>query len=138
MQFLDIGEVAQKAGIAASALRHYEAAGLIASVGRKGLRRQFPPEVLMQLKVIALCKTAGFTLEEIAGMFGRNGLPDLPRARLRGKADEIGAKIAELTALRATLEHMAACKAPSHLECPSFRRLIETAGKPGGGAGPAP
>lgn len=130
MRYLDIGEVASASGTAPSALRHYEAAGLIASVGRKGLRRQFPPEVLLQLRVIALCKTAGFTLDEIRGMFGRDGLPNLPRAVLQGKAAEIGAKIAELTALRDTLEHMVACTAPSHMECPSFRRLVAAAGKP--------
>lgn len=129
MRFLDIGEVAERSGVAASALRHYEAAGLIASVARVGLRRQFPPEVLLQLQVIALCKTAGFSLEEIGGMFGRDGLPDLPRAVLQQKAREIDAKIAELKALRDTLRHMAECKAPSHMDCPSFRRLIEKAGK---------
>ena len=49
MKFLDIGEVAARTGIKPSALRYYEEAGLIASVSRHGLRRQFPPEVLLQL-----------------------------------------------------------------------------------------
>jgi DNA-binding transcriptional MerR regulator len=129
MRFLDIGEVAAQSGVAPSALRHYETAGLIAPVGRKGLRRQYPPEVLLQLKVIALCKTAGFTLAEITGMFGRDGMPDLPRSVLRQKAQEIADRIAELAALRDTLEHMAECRAPSHMECPSFRRLVEGASK---------
>lgn len=68
MKFLDIGEVAARTGIKPSALRYYEEAGLIASVSRHGLRRQFPPEVLLQLKMIAMGKSAGFSLEEIAGM----------------------------------------------------------------------
>ena len=41
MRYLDIAEVAQQSGIAASALRYYEEKGLIASVGRRGLRRLF-------------------------------------------------------------------------------------------------
>ncbi len=128
MKFLDIGEVAERSGVKPSALRHYEAVGLIASVSRHGLRRQFPPEVLLQLALIGLCKSAGFTLREMTAMFGRNGMPDLPRETLRAKAAEVGRRIDELTALRETLRHIADCPAPSHLECPSFRKLLAQAG----------
>lgn len=132
MKFLDIGEVSAKSGIKPSALRYYEETGLISSVSRHGLRRQFPPEVLLQLKLIAMGKSAGFSLDEIAGMFGRNGMPDLPRGVLHEKADEIDRQIHELTALRDTLRHVADCPAPSHMECPTFRRLVDVAGKRGG------
>ncbi len=128
MKFLDIGEVAERSGVKPSALRHYEAVGLIASVSRHGLRRQFPPEVLLQLALIGLCKSAGFSLREMTAMFGRNGMPDLPRETLRAKAAEVGRRIDELTALRETLRHIADCPAPSHLECPSFRKLLAQAG----------
>ncbi len=129
MKFLDIGEVAAESGVKPSALRYYEEAGLISSVSRHGLRRQFPPGVLLQLKLIAMGKSAGFSLDEIAGMFGSNGQPNLPRDRLHAKADEIDQKIRELTALSDTLRHVAECSAPSHMECPTFRRLVEVAGK---------
>ncbi|MBN9018364.1 MAG: helix-turn-helix domain-containing protein [Rhizobiales bacterium] len=132
MKFLDIGEVAAASGIKPSALRYYEEAGLIASVSRHGLRRQFPPEVLLQLKLIAMGKSAGFSLDEIGEMFASNGLPDLPREAIHAKADEIDRKIRELTALRDTLRHVADCPAPSHMECPTFRRLVNMAGKRGG------
>lgn len=132
MKFLDIGEVAAHSGVKPSALRYYEEAGLIASVSRHGLRRQFPPEVLLQLKLIAMGKAAGFTLDEIAGMFGDNGAPDLPRDILREKANQIDHQIHELTALRDTLRHVADCPAPSHMECPTFQRLVDLAGKRGG------
>lgn len=129
MKFLDIGEVADRSGVKPSALRYYEEAGLISSVSRHGLRRQFPPEVLLQLKLIAMGKSAGFKLDEIAGMFGSNGMPNLPRDRLHAKADEIDQKIRELATLSDTLRHVAECSAPSHMECPTFRRLVEVAGK---------
>lgn len=129
MKFLDIGEVSAQSGLKPSALRYYEEAGLISSVSRHGLRRQFPPEVLLQLKLIAMGKSAGFSLGDIAGMFGRNGMPDLPRAGLHQKADEIDRQIRELTALRDTLRHVAECPAPSHMECATFKRLMEVAGK---------
>ncbi|WEX08494.1 helix-turn-helix domain-containing protein [Chelativorans sp. AA-79] len=129
MKFLDIGEVSTKTGIRPSALRYYEEVGLISSVSRNGLRRQFPFEVLLQLKLITMGKTAGFSLEEIAGMFGRDGTPELPRDVLHAKADELDRKIRELAALRDTLRHVADCPAPSHMECPTFRRLVDVAGR---------
>lgn len=131
MELLDIGEVTAKSGIKPSALRYYEESGLISSVSRHGLRRQFPHEVLLQLKLISMGKSAGFSLEEIAGMFGRNGVPNLPRVALHQKADEIDRQIHKLAALRDTLRHVADCPAPSHMECPTFRRLVEVAGKSG-------
>lgn len=131
MKFLDIGEVSAKTGVKPSALRYYEEIGLIASLFRHGLRRQFSPDVLLQIKLITMGQAAGFSLEEIAGMFGRNGRPDLPRDVLHRKADEIDDKIHQLSALRDTLRHVAECKAPSHMECPTFRRLVELSGKRG-------
>jgi DNA-binding transcriptional MerR regulator len=127
MNFLDIGEVARRSGVKRSALRFYETAGLISSVSRHGLRRQFPPEVLLQLKLIAMGQSAGFSLKEIASMFGSNGLPELPREVFRQKADQIEQQIRELTAARDTLRHVANYPAPSHLECPSFQRLVNAA-----------
>jgi len=140
MKFLDIGEVSARSGIKPSALRYYEEVGLISSVSRHGLRRQFPPEVILQLKLITMGKSAGFSLEEIAGMFGSNGMPDLPRAVLHQKADEIDRHIRELTTLRDTLRHVADCPAPSHMECATFRQLVGVAGNRSGakknGTGP--
>jgi len=74
-------------------------------------------------------KSAGFSLEEIASMFGRQGVPELPRALLHQKADQIDQQIHKLTALRDTLRHVADCPAPSHMECPTFQRLVEVTGK---------
>ncbi|MEZ5930618.1 MAG: helix-turn-helix domain-containing protein [Alphaproteobacteria bacterium] len=132
MKLLDIGEVCARANIAPSTLRYYDEIGLVSSVGRHGLRRQFSPEVLLQLALISMGKSAGFSLEEISRMFGRNGRPDLPRLLLHQKADALDRQIRELTALRDTLRHVAECPAPSHMECPTFRRLVQVASRRGG------
>jgi DNA-binding transcriptional MerR regulator len=127
MKILDIGEVAQQSGLSPSTLRYYEEIGLIASVGRHGLRRQFETDVLLRLSLVALGKSAGFSLVEISAMFGKDGLPELPRANLHLKADELERQIDNLTVLKNALRHVADCPAPSHLECPKFRRLLLTA-----------
>lgn len=129
MKLLDIGEVSERSGVSPSALRYYEEIALIAPVARKGLRRQYAPEILLQLTLIGMGKSAGFSLEDIAGMFGSNGRPDLPRPLLHQKADEIDRQIRRLRALRDTLHHVADCPAESHLECPTFRRLVRAAGR---------
>ncbi len=133
MKLLDIGEVAARSGMKPSALRYYEEAGLISPVARHGLRRQFAPEVLLRLTLIAMGKAAGFPLDQIAAMFGPNGEPSLPRDVLHARADAIDQTIRELAALRDTLRHVADCPAPSHMECPTFRRLVEVAGTRGRG-----
>ncbi|EFL30227.1 Cu(I)-responsive transcriptional regulator [Streptomyces viridochromogenes DSM 40736] len=131
MTELDIAEVAQRAGVPASTLRFYEEKGLIASTGRRGLRRQYDPGVLERLALIALGRTAGFSLDEIALMFTPEGEPRIDRRMLTDKAEELDRRIRELGALRDSLRHAAACPAPRHLECPTFRRLLDAAASGG-------
>ncbi len=124
---LDIAEVARRSGLPASTLRFYEEKGLIASTGRRGLRRMFDANVLERLGLIALGRAAGFSLDEIARMFAPDGGPQIDRTMLAAKAGELDATIRKLTAMRDGLRHAAACTAPSHMECPSFRRLLRAA-----------
>lgn len=127
MRELDISEVARRSGLPASTLRFYEEKGLIGSIGRRGLRRQFDAGVLERLALIALGRAAGFSLEEIALMFGPNGQPRIDRGMLAARAEELDRTIRELGALRDGLRHAAACPGPSHMECPSFRRILRGA-----------
>jgi DNA-binding transcriptional MerR regulator len=124
---MDIAAVARQSGVPASTLRFYEEKGLIVPVGRKGLRRRFDPGVLEQLALIALGRAAGFSLDEIALMFAPDGRPRIDRQMLAAKADELDRTIGQLTAMRENLRHAAACPAPSHMECPVFRRFLRAA-----------
>ena len=125
---MDITQVAVQSGVPASTLRYYEEKGLIASTGRRGLRRVFNPAVLERLALIALAQAAGFSLQEIALMFAPDGRPRIDRQRLAAKADELDRTIRRMSAMRDGLRHAAACPAPSHMECPTFRRLVRAAG----------
>jgi DNA-binding transcriptional MerR regulator len=127
MKVMDIVAVARSSGLPASTLRHYEKMGLIASVGRSGLRRTFDRRVLDRLAFIALGRTAGFSLEEIGGMFAADGSARIDRAVLARRADEIDAKIRRLSAVRDSLRHAVKCPARTHAECPTFQRLLRRA-----------
>ena len=124
---MDIAEVAKRSGVPASTLRYYEEKGLIASVGRQGLRRLFAPEVIDQLALIALGQAAGFSLDDIGAMFSADGKPNLNRKMLDAKADELDATIKRLKAMSNGLRHAAVCPARNHAECPTFRRLLRAA-----------
>ncbi|HEY0113658.1 MAG TPA: helix-turn-helix domain-containing protein [Allosphingosinicella sp.] len=128
MRAFDIAEVAERSGLPASALRYYEEKGLIQSIGRRGLRRLFEPQVLERLALIGAGRTAGFSLEELARMFGSTeGRPSVDRQMLATKADELDVTIRKLEAVRDGLRHAAACPASSHMECPKFRRIVRAA-----------
>jgi DNA-binding transcriptional MerR regulator len=127
MGMMDIGEVAERSGVPPSTLRYYEEIGLIQSVSRFGLRRQFDGDVLLRLSLIELGKSAGFSLTEIAGMFGKDGRPDIPRDQLHARAEDLQRQMLDLRVLRDALRHVAECPAPSHLECPTFRKLLKAA-----------
>ncbi len=124
---MDIAEVARRSGVPASTLRYYEEKGLIASTGRQGLRRLFDAGVLERLALIALGRAAGFSLDDIARMFGAEGGPRVDRQMLLAKADELDRTIHELSTMRDGLRHAAACRAPDHLQCPTFRRIVRAA-----------
>lgn len=124
MRAYDIATVAQKSGIAASALRYYEEKGLITSIGRRGLRRLFEPSVLVRLALIDVGRAAGFSLKEIAGMLGSGNGVEVDRQMLSAKADGIDATIRRLIAMRDGLRHAAECPAPNHIDCPSFQRIV--------------
>jgi DNA-binding transcriptional MerR regulator len=127
MKLLDIAEAARRSGLPASTLRYYEEKGLIESVGRRGLRRLFEPGVLQRISLITLGGKAGFTLAEIGAMFAADGRPRINRTQLAAKADELDRSIRQLAAMRDGLRHAAACPAPTHLECPTFQRLLRLA-----------
>ena len=124
---MDIAEVVKQSGVPASALRYYEQKGLIVSEREPGARRRYGSGVLEQLALIALGQAAGLSLDEIRSMLSPHGGPRVDRQLLDAKADAIDRQILRLKAMSRGLRHAAACPAPSHTECPSFRKLLKAA-----------
>lgn len=127
MPELDIGQVSRQAGLPASTLRYYEERGLIRPLGRNGLRRVYDASVMQRLALIALGRAAGFSLDEIAGMFDEHGHFAVDRPRLLRRANDLDRHIQRLQALRDGLRHAAHCKQTDHLQCPVFQRLLNNA-----------
>jgi MerR family redox-sensitive transcriptional activator SoxR len=79
---LTIGEVAARSGVAASALRFYEAQGLVSSSRTSGNQRRYSRAVLRRIALIRAGRTAGIPLERI-----RAALDTLPEARTPTRRD---------------------------------------------------
>lgn len=129
MKDIDIAELSKLTGLPASTLRYYEEKSLITSVGRRGLRRLFAPEALQRLALVALGIKAGFSLTEISiFLLGKRKL-EIDRGLLLAKAEEIDQQIKTLQQIRSGLIHAAECPAPSHLECPRFKKMLRVAAR---------
>ncbi|GAA6151922.1 helix-turn-helix domain-containing protein [Pseudoteredinibacter isoporae] len=122
-EFLSIGEVSKRSGIAASALRYYEEKGLIEPAGRQAQKRLYHPTVTERLALITLGQQAGFSLDDIAEVLTTTGF-ELDREQLTEKAAELDKQIQRLTVMRDGLQHAAKCQAPRHAECPTFQKLL--------------
>lgn len=79
---LTIGELAERSGVAASAIRFYETRGLLEATRSAGGQRQFARAILRRLAFIAAAQQVGLTLEEI-----REALAQLPAGRTPTRAD---------------------------------------------------
>lgn len=115
---LSIGEAARRAGVRATTLRYYEEVGLLPAPERVSGQRRYDDSVVARLKVIGLCKAAGFSLEEIKVLFADDA-PGRPasRALARAKLADIDAQMATLAHARSIIEWGMHCTCPSIDTC---------------------
>jgi MerR family transcriptional regulator, redox-sensitive transcriptional activator SoxR len=103
-ELLTVGEVAQRVGMATSAIRFYEQQGLITSTRTQGNQRRYPRHVLRRISIIQAAQRFGVTLAEVATV-----LADLPEGRMPSKADWTRLSRrwhAQLEARRREIEHL--------------------------------
>ncbi|GAB3710186.1 redox-sensitive transcriptional activator SoxR [Mariniluteicoccus flavus] len=119
---LTIGETARRAGIAPSALRFYEAHGLLEATRTAGNQRRYPRSTLRRIAFIRSAQRVGLRLEEI-----RESLETLPAGRTPTTADwsrlaetwkpRVDAEIRRLQALRDSLDQCIGCGCLSLEKC---------------------
>jgi MerR family transcriptional regulator, redox-sensitive transcriptional activator SoxR len=103
MRGLMIGELARQTGVAASALRYYEKAGLLPPPARVSNRRLYDQSALGRIRIILLARDAGFSISETRTFLKGFPIGTRPALRWRAMAKR---KIAELDELTARLSHM--------------------------------
>jgi MerR family redox-sensitive transcriptional activator SoxR len=131
---LTIGQVARRAGLRTSAIRYYEAVGLLPEAPRESGQRRYGEETLRRLQVIEVAKRAGFSLDEARILLstGNGGPP--AHAQLRELAErklpEVDELIARAQAMRAWLVTASDCRCETLDACGLF-----DAGSPADGLG---
>ena len=118
---LRIGEVAERAGIATSAIRYYEAEGLIPKPGRRSGQRVYDETVVDRLALIEVAKGAGFTIGEVKKLlsgFSRKTPPgERWRALAQSKLVELEERIAEAERMKKVLRKVMSCGCPTIADC---------------------
>ena len=120
---LTVGEVAERCGVAVSAIHFYESKGLISSWRNRGNQRRYPREVLRRVAIIKVAQRLGVPLTSI-----KSALDTLPRGRTPTAQDwrklserwhaELDERIAKLTRLRNQLTSCIGCGCLSMKDCP--------------------
>ncbi len=137
-EWITITEMADRSGVAASALRYYESLGLISAERTPGNRRRYPRGALRRVAVIRVAGGMGVPLQAIRAAFetlpdGRDPTPD-DWERISGVwRDELERRIGTLEKLRDQLSSCIGCGCLSLDRCNLFNQADRAATK---GAGP--
>ena len=140
---LTIGEVAARSGVSASALRFYEAQGLIAADRTSGNQRRYPRTVLRRVALIQAGRAAGIPLARLG-----EALAQLPHDRQPTRRDwemlsrswraELDERIATLERVRDRLTSCIGCGCLSLRDCALFNPADEAAREGPGARGLRP
>ena len=107
------GEAARRAGVSPDTLRHYEGKGLLPRPPRSaGGFRRYPPDTVARVQLIQRALVVGFTLDELARVFGERDRGGVPcrgvRDLVAGRLDALEAQLRALTVLRRQLRALLA------------------------------
>jgi MerR family mercuric resistance operon transcriptional regulator len=124
---MTIAGFAREGGVGVETIRYYQRRGLLATPARSGAAahgggiRRYGEEDLRRLRFIRSAQAAGFTLEQIAELLALDATDDRARAHALAvqRVAELDARIAELTAARDALRHLAQeCGSGTSGPCP--------------------
>ena len=123
--FLTIGELAERTGVATSALRYYEELGILRPAQRVSGRRRYDPASVGVVGAVLFLRDAGFTLGEIGElMAARATAPRAWRDLAQRKLEELDARILEAQAARVAVEHALNCPRDDIVTCPNFQAVV--------------
>jgi MerR family transcriptional regulator, redox-sensitive transcriptional activator SoxR len=119
-----IGEVAKRAGLNVSAIRFYEAEGLLPEAPRVAGQRRYDQETLNRLGVIDVAKRAGFSLDDIRVLLDASDKGEPAHTRLQElaqrKLPEVDELIRRAEIVRAWLETATSCGCDTFDACALF------------------
>ena len=121
MSVMRIGDLARRVGIAASAIRYYEKAGLLPVPSRQSGRRQYGVETLGRLRIIQVARDAGFSIAETKLFLSGFSTTTPPAARWRQlavrKLAEFETTVSRIERMKVVLESSFRCECLKMEDC---------------------
>jgi DNA-binding transcriptional MerR regulator len=125
-RLLSIGELAERTGVATTALRYYDDLGLIRPAGRESGQRRYREAAVREVGVLLFLREVGFSLAEVAELVGTAGRQPIGwEGLIDRKLAELGAQEHRLRVARTALEHARQCPEGHPSRCPRFWSIIE-------------
>ena len=123
-RLLSIGELAERTGLATTALRYYDDLGLVRPVTRASGQRRYAESAVADVGVILFLREVGFSLAEIGSLVA-GGERRAWQESLDHKLSELDEQQHRLNVARAALEHARRCPAGEPVRCSRFWSIIE-------------
>ncbi len=126
---MNIGQAAKASGVSAKMIRHYESVGLVPQAARtEAGYRLYGDKEIATLRFIRHSRDLGFSLEQIRELLGLWWDRKRPSRQVKALAQahlaELDAKLAELQAMKSTLQHLVHCCAGDERpDCPIIDSL---------------
>ena len=120
---LSIGELSERTGVPASALRYYDELGLVRPVARAAGRRRYAPSSVRDVSLILFLREIGFSLTEI-GCFIAGGR-QCRREMIDHKLAQLAEQQHRIEVARTALEHGRQCPASDPMKCSRFWSIID-------------
>lgn len=124
-KLLSIGELAERTGVATTALRYYDERGLVRPVVRASGRRRYATSAIAEVGVILFLSEVGFSLAKIGSLISGSEQRRSWREIVDRKLVELAEQQHRLDVARAALEHARQCPAGEPLRCSRFWSIIE-------------
>lgn len=128
-QLLNIGQAAERSGVSARMLRHYESLGLLSGVARtESGYRQYTEADIHSLRFIKRSRDLGFSMDEITELMGlwqnrRRASSSVKRIAEKHLA-ELEQRIADMQAMQRTLSKLVhCCHGDARPDCPILEDL---------------
>ncbi|MEU4514983.1 MerR family transcriptional regulator [Nonomuraea wenchangensis] len=128
-EWMRIGELGERFGLAPHVLRHWEAMGLLTPATRVNGRRRYTSDHVVRVLTIVRAKAAGMSLEQIRDVLTVSGQAER-QALLQRHHAELERRLQETAASKALIEHLMRCTADDFTRCPDYRRMAESAAGP--------
>ena len=121
---LTIGELADRTGVATSALRYYDEIGLVRPARRESGRRLYTSSAVGLVGVVLLLREVGFALGDIRRLLRSGSTGRVWRDLAAKKLEDLDQQIAKAQVARTAIEHSLACPHDSILDCPTFWAVV--------------